>query len=292
MNYINIYVILKTGDGNMKEIILETFIDTLKIVPFLVLTFLLIEIIEHKIDNKKTISKTGRFGPLFGSIIGAFPQCGFSVSITNLYATRIVTLGTLISVYLSTSDEMLPIMLSQNIEMSTIIKFLVIKVIIGMTCGFIIDLLFYKKQNIEIKELCENDHCHCEKNIFVSSLKHTFNIVLFILLISFILNLGFEYLGEEIISKIFLKNNLFSSFISSLIGLIPNCGASVILTELYLNNTITFGSCLAGLLTGSGVAILILFKVNKDYKENLKILFIVYFIGVISGIIIDMISIL
>lgn len=292
MNYINIYVILKTGDGNMKEIILETFIDTLKIVPFLVLTFLLIEIIEHKIDNKKTISKTGRFGPLFGSIIGAFPQCGFSVSITNLYATRIVTLGTLISVYLSTSDEMLPIMLSQNIEMSTIIKFLVIKVIIGMTCGFIIDLLFYKKQNIEIKELCENDHCHCEKNIFVSSLKHTFNIVLFILLISFILNLGFEYLGEEIISKIFLKNNLLSSFISSLIGLIPNCGASVILTELYLNNTITFGSCLAGLLTGSGVAILILFKVNKDYKENLKILFIVYFIGVISGIIIDMISIL
>lgn len=292
MNYINIYVILKVGDGNMKEIILETFIDMLKIVPFLVLTFLLIEIIEHKIDNKKIISKTGRFGPLFGSIMGAFPQCGFSVSITNLYATRIVTLGTLISVYLSTSDEMLPIMLSQNIEMSTIIKFLVIKLIIGMTCGFIIDLLFYKKQKIEIKELCENDHCHCEKNIFVSSLKHTFNIVLFILLISFILNLGFEYLGEEIISKIFLKNNLFSSFISSLIGLIPNCGASVILTELYLNNTITFGSCLAGLLTGSGVAILILFKVNKDYKENLKILSIVYVIGVVSGIIIDMISLL
>lgn len=292
MNYVNIYVILKIGDGNMKEIILETFIDTLKIVPFLVLTFLLIEIIEHKIDNKKIISKTGRFGPLFGSIMGAFPQCGFSVSITNLYATRIVTLGTLISVYLSTSDEMLPIMLSQNVEINVIFKFLAIKVIIGMLCGFVIDLLFYKKQKIEIKELCEHDHCHCEKNIFVSSLKHTFNIVLFILLISFMLNLGFEYLGEEIISKIFLKNNLFSSFISSLIGLIPNCGASVILTELYLNNTITFGSCLAGLLTGSGVAILILFKVNKDYKENLKILSIVYVIGVVSGIIIDMISLL
>ena len=276
----------------MKEIILDTLIDSLKLVPFLLITFILIEIIEHKINNKKIITSSGKLGPLFGSLLGIFPQCGFGAAITNLYVTRIVTLGTLISVYLSTSDEMLPIMLSNNVEIGIIIKILLIKVFIGMFSGFIIDLLLRKKEKIEIKELCEHDHCHCEHSIFLSSLKHTLNITIFIIIISFLLNLGFEYLGEETIEKLFLKNNIFSSFISSLIGLIPNCGASVAITELYLNNTISFGSCMAGLLTGSGVAILILFKTNKDIKENFKILFIVYGIGVISGIIIDLIGVI
>ncbi len=276
----------------MKEIILDTLIDSLKLVPFLLITFILIEIIEHKINNKKIITSSGKLGPLFGSLLGIFPQCGFGAAITNLYVTRIVTLGTLISVYLSTSDEMLPIMLSNNVEIGIIIKILLIKVFIGMFSGFIIDLLLRKKEKIEIKELCEHDHCHCEHSIFLSSLKHTLNITIFIIIISFLLNLGFEYLGEETIEKLFLKNNIFSSFISSLIGLIPNCGASVAITELYLNNTISFGSCMAGLLTGSGVAILILFKTNKDIKENFKILFTVYGIGVISGIIIDLIGVI
>lgn len=276
----------------MKEIILDTLIDSLKLVPFLLITFILIEIIEHKINNKKIITSSGKLGPLFGSLLGIFPQCGFGAAITNLYVTRIVTLGTLISVYLSTSDEMLPIMLSNNVEIDVIIKILLIKVFIGMFSGFIIDLLLRKKEKIEIKELCEHDHCHCEHSIFLSSLKHTLNITIFIIIISFLLNLGFEYLGEETIEKLFLKNNIFSSFISSLIGLIPNCGASVAITELYLNNTISFGSCMAGLLTGSGVAILILFKTNKDIKENFKILFTVYGIGVISGIIIDLIGVI
>ena len=276
----------------MKEIILDTLIDSLKLVPFLLITFILIEIIEHKINNKKIITSSGKLGPLFGSLLGIFPQCGFGAAITNLYVTRIVTLGTLISVYLSTSDEMLPIMLSNNVEIGIIIKILLIKVFIGMFSGVIIDLLLRKKEKIEIKELCEHDHCHCEHSIFLSSLKHTLNITIFIIIISFLLNLGFEYLGEETIEKLFLKNNIFSSFISSLIGLIPNCGASVAITELYLNNTISFGSCMAGLLTGSGVAILILFKTNKDIKENFEILSTVYGIGVISGIIIDLIGVI
>ncbi len=276
----------------MKEIILDTLIDSLKLVPFLLITFILIEIIEHKINNKKIITSSGKLGPLFGSLLGIFPQCGFGAAITNLYVTRIVTLGTLISVYLSTSDEMLPIMLSNNVEIGIIIKILLIKVFIGMFSGFIIDLLLRKKEKIEIKELCEHDHCHCEHSIFLSALKHTLNITIFIIIISFLLNLGFEYLGEETIEKLFLKNNIFSSFISSLIGLIPNCGASVAITELYLNNTISFGSCMAGLLTGSGVAILILFKTNKDIKENFEILSTVYGIGVISGIIIDLIGVI
>lgn len=276
----------------MKEIIIETLIDTIKIIPFLLVTFLIIEIIEHKLNNKKMLTKSGKFGPFIGSLLGAFPQCGFSASITNLYATRIVTIGTLIAVYLSTSDEMVPIMISNNVEISLIIRIILIKVFIGMISGFIIDLVLRKKEQIKISDLCEEEHCHCEHSIFMSSIKHTFNIVLFILLISFILNIGFEYLGEKVISQLFFKGSIFGSFISSLIGLIPNCGSSVIITELYLNNTITFGSCMAGLLTGSGIGILLLFKINKNIKENMNILFTIYGIGVISGIIIDLIKII
>lgn len=271
----------------MKEIIIDTIIDSLKLLPFLFIAFLIIELLEHKIDNKKIVTKSKKVGPLFGSLLGAVPQCGFSVSITNLYATRIVTLGTLISVYLSTSDEMLPIMLSSDVKFSTIMSIILIKVFIGMTAGFIIDFFLRKKEEVEIKELCEHEHCHCEKGIFGSTIKHTFNILGFIFIITFLLNLGFEYLGEDNIQKIFMKDSLFSPFIASLIGLIPNCGASVVVTELYLNSAISFGSCMAGLLTGSGIGILILFRINKNLKENLKILGLIYSIGAVSGLIIE-----
>lgn len=275
----------------MKEIIMDTLLDTLKLLPFLFAAFLIIELIEHKINNKKIITSSKKVGPLLGSLLGVFPQCGFSTTISNLYATRIVTLGTLVAVYLSTSDEMLPIMLSENVDPSEIIKILGLKFLIGMIVGFIIDLLLRKKEQVEIKDLCEKEHCHCEHGIFLSSLKHTLNITIFILVITFLLNTTFYYLGEENVQKIFLKNNIFSSFISSLVGLIPNCGASVIITELYLSNTITFGSCMAGLLTGSGVGLLILFRINKNLKENLKILGIIYFVGVLCGMVIDLITI-
>lgn len=277
----------------MFDIVLDTLKDSLKLLPFLFITFLLIEYFEHKINNQKIISKFNKLGPLIGSILGAFPQCGFSVSATNFYITRIITLGTLISIYLSTSDEMLPIMLAQNIDLSIILKIIGLKVLIGMFFGFLIDFILRKKnKNLEITELCEQEHCHCEHGIFVSSLKHTLNTLTFILLISFLLNLSLYYVGENFISKIFLKDNIFSSFISSLIGLIPNCGASIIITELYLNKTITFGSALAGLLSSSGVGLLVLFKNNKNLKENFSILGIIYGIGVISGMIIDLIGVI
>lgn len=277
----------------MFDIVLDTLKDSLKLLPFLFITFLLIEYFEHKINNQKIISKFNKLGPLIGSILGAFPQCGFSVSATNFYITRIITLGTLISIYLSTSDEMLPIMLAQNVDLSIILNIIGLKVLIGMFFGFLIDFILRKKnKNLEISELCEQEHCHCEHGIFVSSLKHTINTLTFILLISFLLNLSFYYVGENFISKIFLKDNIFSSFISSLIGLIPNCGASIIITELYLNNTITFGSALAGLLSSSGVGLLVLFKNNKNLKENFSILGIIYGIGVISGMIIDLIGVI
>ena len=278
----------------MKEIIIETIMDSLKILPFLFITFLIMEFFEHKMNNKtkNSIKKAGKLGPLLGGILGAFPQCGFSASATNFYATRIISLGTLISIYLSTSDEMLPILISQKADISLIIKLVGIKVLVGTFFGFIIDFILrkQKKEDIKIDHFCHEEHCDCSHGILKSSVKHTINIMIFIVIVSFLLNIGFDYLGKDIISKIFMKDSIFGPFLASLIGLIPNCGASVILTELYLNQTISFASTIAGLLTSSGVALLILFKVNKNLKENIGIIFTVYFIGVFVGIIINLIG--
>ena len=278
----------------MKDVIIDTLLDGVKLIPFLFIAFLLIELIEHKLSkkSKNIISKSGKFGPLLGAILGVFPQCGFSVMATNLYVTRIVSLGTLIAIYLSTSDEMLPILLSENAPINTIIQILLIKLGIGIVCGFIIDLIIRKKHKPDKAsyDICEKEHCDCEHNLFKSALKHTLNTLIFIMIITFILNLLLSYVGEDSLAKIFLKGSLFGPFVASLIGLIPNCGASVMITELYLNGAISLGSTIAGLLTGSGVAILVLFKSNKNIKENLTILATIYGIGAISGVIIELIS--
>lgn len=279
----------------MLDVLLDTIIDALKLLPFLFLTFLLMEYIEHKLSKKSqnVIEKAGKFGPLIGGLLGAIPQCGFSVAATNFYAMRILSIGTLIAIYLSTSDEMLPIMLSNGSDITTVLKIVGLKLIIGVIIGFIIDFIFrFKKNNDEIKHFCNEEHCDCEHGILKASLIHTFNILAFIFLISFILNLEFYYLGEDNISKIFMKNSFFGPFLASLLGLIPNCGASVLITELYLNGVINLGSTIAGLLTGSGVAFLVLFKVNENVKENIYILLTVYGIGALCGIIINFLGIM
>lgn len=280
----------------MLDIILDTLLDTLKLMPFLFIAFLIIELIEHKLNNKnkKVLTKSKKYGVILGSLLGVIPQCGFSVMATNLYITRIITLGTLIAVYLSTSDEMLPILISQKAEPSIIIKILLIKVLFAIIYGIIIDLIISKtkKKEQENYQICDEDHCHCEKGILKSALKHTLNISLFILIINFIINIIFTYIGEDFLSKLFLKDTIFSPFITSLIGLIPNCGASVILTELYLNNAINLSSLISGLLTGSGTALIVLFKGNKSVKENLLIVLLLYLLGAFSGIIIELIELL
>ena len=280
----------------MLDIILDTLLDTLKLMPFLFIAFLIIELIEHKLNNKnkKVLTKSKKYGVILGSLLGVIPQCGFSVMATNLYITRIITLGTLISVYLSTSDEMLPILISQKAEPSIIIKILLIKVLFAIIYGIIIDFIISKtkKKEQENYQICDEEHCHCENGIFKSALKHTLNISIFILIINFIINIIFTYVGEDFLSKLFLKDTIFSPFITSLIGLIPNCGASVILTELYLNNAINLSSLISGLLTGSGTALIVLFKGNKSVKENLLIVLLLYLLGAFSGIIIELIELL
>ena len=279
----------------MLDIILDTLLDTLKLIPFLFIAFLIIELIEHKLSdkNKNIIKKSGKYGPVIGGLLGAIPQCGFSVMATNLYVTRIISIGTLVSIYLSCSDEMLPILISENAPYNIIISILLIKISIGIISGIIIDLIYRNNKNKFDYDICDHEHCHCDKeNIFKSSLIHTLKISLFILIINFILNSLFHYGGEELLSNILLKNSILSSFMTCIIGLIPNCGASVLITELYINNVITLGATIAGLLSGSGVAILVLFRTNNNIKDSLKILLLVYGIGVISGIIIDLIMML
>lgn len=279
----------------MKEIILDTLLDTIKLIPFLLIAFLLIEIMEHKLSNKSKIiiTKSKKYGPVLGSLLGALPQCGFSVMATNLYVTRIISLGTLIAIYLSTSDEMLPILISEKAPANLIFKIILIKVLLGIIYGILIDILFTKVLKTKEKEnyeICDKDDCHCEDHIFLSSIKHTIKIALFILITTFVLNTLFHYVGEDFLSKLLLKNNIFGPFITCLIGLIPNCGASVILTELYLNNAISLPSLLGGLLSSSGTALLVLFKSNKNIKENFFILSILYIIGVFTGIIFELIN--
>lgn len=279
----------------MKEIIIDTALDTIKLIPFLLVVFLFMELLEHKFSHKskKIIESSGKLGPIFGGILGIIPQCGFSVAATNLYVTRIITYGTLIAVYLSTSDEMLPIMISEKAPVSLIAKILIIKVIIGIVCGFIIDLLLSKtnkkNEHNHVHEMCHDKNCGCEKNLFKSVLKHTFNIILFICITNLFLNTLIYFIGEEKISQFILKNTIFEPFFTSIVGLIPNCASSVIITELYLKRTITFGAMLAGLLTNSGVAIIVLFKENKNINENIKILLTLYLIGSFIGVILNLI---
>ncbi|MBE6145892.1 MAG: hypothetical protein E7171_04645 [Firmicutes bacterium] len=277
------------------HILEHSLLDSIKLLPFLFIAFFIIELIEHKLSDKskKVISKSGKYGPILGSLLGLIPQCGFSVVATNLYITRILSLGTLISIYLSTSDEMLVILLSRNASISTILPLLGTKFLVGLISGFIIDfLLRNKKKEKQTYSICVDEHCGCEEeeNLLKSSFIHTIKTFIFIFIATFIITLVFELFGEEYLSKILLKDTLISPFITSLIGLIPNCASSVILTELYLSNSINFASVISGLLTGSGVAILVLFKSNKNIKENLTILSLVYGIGVITGIIITLIS--
>ena len=294
----------------MLEIIEDTLIDALKLLPFLFITYLIMEYIEHKMGHKtkSAIKKSGKWGPIIGSILGVFPQCGFSVSATNLYAGRVITLGTLIAVYLSTSDEMLPIFISEAVSPVIILKILGIKLIIGMIAGGITDLfvnLIIKNKNKkivqqneedseenEIGHMCEEEHCHCnESGILKSAIHHTLSILVFIVLITFIINTVVYFVGEETIAGWILNKPVIGPVIASLIGLIPNCASSVIITNMYLENVISLGSMISGLLTGAGVGLAVLFKTNNRIKENMSIIILLYAIGVISGIMIDLIGI-
>lgn len=287
----------------MKELLLDILIDvckdTLKLIPFLFLTYLAMEYIEHKAGDKakETIAKSGRVGPAIGALLGAFPQCGFSAAASSLYAGRVITVGTLMAVYLSTSDEMLPIFLSEQVPIGSIVKVIAIKVVLGLIAGFLLDFLvthFYKSKSssLEINHICEHDHCNCEEEgILKSALHHTLQITLFIFLVSLVLGFVVESIGDEALGNFITNKPIIGEFIAGLIGLIPNCAASVVITQLYLEGALSFGAMMSGLLVGAGIGIVVLLRMNKSRKKSAAIIGILYGYGVLFGIIIELLGI-
>ena len=274
----------------MLDVLLDTLKDNAKLIVFLYATYLLMEFIEHKTSEKaeETIRKAGAVGPLAGGLLGIVPQCGFSASASGFYAGRVISLGTLIAVFLSTSDEMLPVCISEQADIRTIGKILAFKAVSGIVLGFAVDgvmrILKKGKKPEAIHCLCENDDCHCEEEgIIRSALHHTVKIAAFILIITFALNTAIHFIGEENLGRLFVDIPVLSSAVAGLVGLIPNCAASVVITELFLQGVISTGAMLSGLLTGSGIGLLVLFRTNRNIKENIGIALLVWLLGTAVG---------
>jgi len=289
----------------MLDALLDAVFDSLKILPFLFVTYLIMEYLESHTEDRvrDLVKRAGWMGPFWGGLLGAVPQCGFSAAASNLYAGRAISLGTLIAIFLSTSDEMIPIMISEAVPASKMLKLLLVKLITGILCGFVIDGFCHIRssrktgqpedgEDFLIDRLCEKEHCHCENgSIVASALKHTLHIILFVFLITVILNLGFLFLGEERLTAVIASRPVSGMFLSGLIGLIPNCGASVLLTQMYLHGVLPTSHLIAGLLDGAGVGLLILFRVNPDQKENLRITLLLYLLAVVFGMLIHLLGI-
>lgn len=275
------------------DVLFDTGIDALKLLPFLFLAYLAMECLEHWTGGKmqEIVKKSGKAGPAIGGLLGIFPQCGFSAAAANLYAGRIITMGTLIAVFLSTSDEMLPIMISENVALSMIGKILLLKVIFALAAGFLVDFLLHRKVEMQIGHLCERHHCHCEKGIWRSAFHHTWKIFLYIIVVSLILNFAIALIGEETLAALVQGKPALSLFLSALVGMIPNCASSVVLTQLYLGGVLNAGALMAGLLSGSGVGFLVLLRVNDNRRENLRIFALLYAIGVGAGALIQLLGV-
>jgi len=277
------------------DIIIDTLFDFLKLLPFLFITYLVMEWIEHNSNesSQNLIKKPGKLGPFIGSFLGVIPQCGFSAAASTLYAGRVITMGTLISIYLSTSDEMIPVMVAQAAPLNDILLILAIKVVCGMIGGILIDFIIFPTRKMDIKvdidEICTDESCGCKSgghNILIPAIKHTAKTGLFIFIVSFILNVTIGYAGEDVLGKMFSSIPFIENMVAAVVGLIPNCAASVALTTLYIDGAITFSALISGLLAGAGVGILVLFRVNNHQKENLRILGLLYVFAVAFGYVI------
>ena len=275
----------------------HSLIDSIKLVPFLFVTYLLMEYLEHHSEEiaEKILKKSGQFGALIGSILGLIPQCGFSSAAAGFYSARVISIGTLVAVFLSTSDEMLPILISNQVSVALITKILFTKFVIAAISGISVDLIFraiYKKKSInqesKIEEFCEREDCHCHHGIVKPALMHTLKVGGFILLITVILNISIHFIGEDNIANIVLNKPILANILSAIVGLIPNCASSIIVTGLYTSSILSAGAMISGLLINSGVALAVLFRTNSPKKDTLKIVLILLAISIASGIIIDL----
>ena len=295
--------------------------DTLYLIPFLFVTYLAMEWLEHKAGDKAedAVRRAGAAGPVVGALVGIVPQCGFSAAAATLWAGRVITLGTLFAVFLSTSDEMLPIFLAEQVAPATILKIMGVKLMIGMVMGFVVDAVIRlarrDREKLRIHELCERDRCHCNGDcetceqqpelaydfehdeehehhheggsILRSALKHTLQVTVFIFIITLVLDGALELVGEDALAAFLGSNPVLSVLGSALVGLIPNCAASVVIAQLYVEGALGAGAMMAGLLVSAGVGLLVLFRTNRGLRQNLIVLAGLWATGVFWGLIIS-----
>ncbi len=281
----------------MLDVLWDTLLDCLKTAPFLFGAFLLMEFIEHRSSGglKRALAHSGWYGSALGAALGSVPQCGFSVAAVNLYAGKLITLGTLISVFLSTSDEAVPLLMTNAQHWPVILKLIAIKVVVAVFFGFLIDLCLRNRRKNELahtnyhkQELCE--HCHCERGIFSSALRHTGSILAFLIVFTLALNIILEYLGQEAIAAVLITDSPFQPALAALIGFIPNCASSILLVELYTQGSLSFASVVAGLCTGTGVGLAVLFRMHKKWKHNVAIAGLLFLIAVLVGFVITLLG--
>lgn len=285
----------------LEHVFVHSLEDNIGILPFLFVTYCIMESMEHAMSEKTEgiIKRSGKMGPLFGGIAGIIPQCGFSAAAASFYSGGVITLGTLLAIFLSTSDEMLPILISETVPAATIVKILGAKVLIGVIAGFLVDFGLKKigKGHVvhkHIHDLCEQEHCHCEEedhSVWRSALVHTVKVFMFIFIVSLLLNFVLECGGEDVLEGFAANNSVLAAILTGLVGLVPNCAASVIITQLYLKRLISTGAMMSGLLVSAGIGILVLFRTNRPVKQNLKITGLLLCIGIAAGLLIDLIGI-
>lgn len=309
------------------DVLADSVIDTLKLIPFLLVTYLAMEALEHFASNKvkETVEHAGTAGPVVGGLLGALPQCGFSAMAATLFSGRVVTAGTLVAVILSTSDEMIPVFVAHQEPASRMLAIIAIKVALGIVAGLLLDLVLRLLHragdgHAHIHELCEREHCHCEEadeadedegddehgdhgdhhdhghhhghshshhgvwGIVRSACVHTAQVTAFIFLISLLFGLIIEGFGVDSIRSMLAYHPVRATFIAALVGLIPNCGASVAIAELFLDGTLATGPMLAGLLSSGGVGLLVLWRTNADARQNAYVTLLVYGVAVLSGL--------
>ena len=280
--------------------ILDTLKDTVLLVPILFLAYLAMEWLEHRTEERSIgfLSRIGRLGPLAGGALGIVPQCGFSAAASSLYSGGVITMGTLLAVFLSTSDEMLPIFISSGVAAGTIGRILLVKFLIAVVTGFALDgihrLLHHRLSTKHIHDLCAQDHCGCEEeggSMLRSALIHTIRITIFIFVISLAISLLIGLAGEQTVAGLLTGAPVIGILIAGLIGLIPNCAASVVIAQLYLEGLLTSGQMICGLLTGAGAGLIVLVRANRRPLENLQFIAVLYICGVIWGFVIDTLGI-
>lgn len=274
------------------DVLLDTTEDVLKIIPFLFIIYLLLEWMEQEAGHKMEhfLERHRNLNPLAGTLFGLFPSCGFASAASSLYATGVISAGTLVAVYLASSDEMLSIMISKQAPFSKVWPILLVKLIVGLICGYLFDAMS-RHRMINIAAFCEEEHDDHSHGILYSAFMHTIEVTIWLFIITFIFNLFVELIGEETLRTFIMSYPNKSVLVCSIVGLIPSCASSILLTTMYLEGVITFPAVCAGLLVNAGTGIMVLWRVNHKKSDNFLIIFVTWLCGFVAGMIIDLLNI-